>query len=354
MRKKGFTLIELLVVIAIIALLMGILMPALARVRLIAYRMVCGSNLRGIGNAIMLYAGDNQEEYPVSGIKRPAIYAQNGQTYDWANSYNYGPSANPAGVYYSGSVACGSATIGSIFYLLIKHEDLSVKNFNCKGDVGVKAFKLSDYTVSPPLVDFSTAYDFGQKPGIYNSYSYNMPFADTDQGGGGFRVTANSKAGSPVASDRNPTLDRNADYIDGGAVEGGTKTSADTAIKTPKTRWDEFVGPNPEYKDPDLLYNSFAHQREGQNVLFNDGHVMFEDKANVGVDDDNIWLRWPCTQPPSQQACPKPEQREREVAGYFPTRPTAGQTFASYIDIVRMGEDDALLVNDHQDSGAMP
>ena len=56
MERKGFTLVELLVVIAIIALLMGILMPALARVRQIAFRLVCGTNLSGIGKAMLIYA----------------------------------------------------------------------------------------------------------------------------------------------------------------------------------------------------------------------------------------------------------------------------------------------------------
>ena len=64
MRRKGFTLVELLVVIAIIALLMGILMPALARVRQLAYRMVCGTNLAGLGKAVLIYSNDNEEEYP--------------------------------------------------------------------------------------------------------------------------------------------------------------------------------------------------------------------------------------------------------------------------------------------------
>ena len=66
-KKKGFTLVELLVVIAIIALLMGILMPALARVRQIAFRMVCGTNLSGIGKAMLIYSNDYDDELPRAG-----------------------------------------------------------------------------------------------------------------------------------------------------------------------------------------------------------------------------------------------------------------------------------------------
>ncbi len=66
-KKKGFTLVELLVVIAIIALLMGILMPALARVRQIAFRLVCGTNLSGIGKAMLIYSNDYEDELPRAG-----------------------------------------------------------------------------------------------------------------------------------------------------------------------------------------------------------------------------------------------------------------------------------------------
>ena len=67
MRRKGFTLVELLVVIAIIALLMGILMPALARVRQLAFRMTCGTNLSGIGKAMLIYSNDYDDELPKAG-----------------------------------------------------------------------------------------------------------------------------------------------------------------------------------------------------------------------------------------------------------------------------------------------
>jgi prepilin-type N-terminal cleavage/methylation domain-containing protein/prepilin-type processing-associated H-X9-DG protein len=58
-RVGGFTLIELLVVIAIIALLMGILMPALSRARKQGQGVRCLSNLKQIGVAAYLYAQDN-------------------------------------------------------------------------------------------------------------------------------------------------------------------------------------------------------------------------------------------------------------------------------------------------------
>ncbi|MEQ9459984.1 MAG: type II secretion system protein [Phycisphaeraceae bacterium] len=62
--RSGFTLIELLVVISIIAILIGMLLPALGGARDIARQLNCGTNIRTLSLSLELYAQDNREFFP--------------------------------------------------------------------------------------------------------------------------------------------------------------------------------------------------------------------------------------------------------------------------------------------------
>ena len=257
-KRKGFTLVELLVVIAIIALLMGILMPALARVRQIAFRMVCGSNLSGIGRAMLIYANDYDDDFPRAGYLG-TVWVD--ELLSWAAADRIGAFGNPTG----GGVT--SATITSSFYLLVRYAEVTPKSFVCKSEPSTTVFKVENYLSSG--YEDEDVWDFGPGPSTnesysptnHCSYSYHQPYNRF------FLSTASSEPGMAVAADQNPWLDYDTD--------------------TSYFLWDsheKFEGiTGYQYG------NAGSHQREGQNVLFMDNHVSFEKQSFCGIEEDNIY-----------------------------------------------------------------
>ena len=325
MKKKGFTLIELLVVIAIIAMLMAILMPALGRVRRLAQRLICGTNLKGLGTATMVYANDNRDEYPIAGGKGANSVASFGGQDDYWDKPEYD---------WSGA---DDVTISASLYLLVRDADVSPKQFVCQSS-DQKEFtgsEADDYNGQRP--DLTQLWDFGysSSPGTETtvsefpqkcvSYAYHLQHAYNNDPKYNFPLSSTSQAGMAVMADKNPWLDP--------ALSASSAPAQDNFMNM-VDRLNLNADPGSgKWGDIDTwkvqIANSAAHMREGQNILFNDGSVRFERRPDVGVQNDNIY---------TAQAGPGPNWTELQVR--------SGGNQAKVEDFPVKNRQDSVLVGD--------
>jgi prepilin-type N-terminal cleavage/methylation domain-containing protein/prepilin-type processing-associated H-X9-DG protein len=253
-KKTGFTLVELLVVIGIIALLISILLPSLNRARETANRVKCASNLRQIGQAILLYSNENKGNYPRT-MYVPTGNAQN--YYDTTNGGSAMDPFNPAN--FNG--ATGNAVQPAIF-LLIRTQDITPEVFVCPSSNGEK----DTYGGSSAPAAGANALNkrsFSKKDNL--SYSIANPYPQSAAVNLGYRWNSTLGAEFCVAGDMNPG-------IQSPQYDVGTPRETSSATQMQKA-------------------NSANHQGAGENLLFGDGHVEFVQNPFAGTKRDCVYTR---------------------------------------------------------------
>ena len=110
-----------------------VIWPVMVRPRSTAYRMVCGTNLSGLGKAMLIYANDYDEQYPRAGGKN-SVWAAKTPNWQATNRYEaFNLNADATG---------GQASISASLYLLVKYAQAKPKQFVCTKDSGTKEFTL--------------------------------------------------------------------------------------------------------------------------------------------------------------------------------------------------------------------
>jgi prepilin-type processing-associated H-X9-DG protein len=247
-RRRGLTLADLLVVAVLIPLL-GISFLACSR-RIHDERagpIHCASNLRQIGQAILLYANENRGAYPrttfVGGdVVRPVWGTGAACTQPFSSA---GPQPND---------------VTAALFLLLRTQEITSEVFTCPAT----AQERWDFGG-----DDKTALNWSNWEGAHGiklhlSYSLANPYPDDAAIKSGYKLTTSITAEFAVAADMNP-----------GVVHGSNVLTVMSTATTSQMK----------------AGNSHNHDEDGQNVLYGDGHVEFQQTPFCGIKRDNIYAR---------------------------------------------------------------
>jgi prepilin-type N-terminal cleavage/methylation domain-containing protein/prepilin-type processing-associated H-X9-DG protein len=249
LRGKGFTLVELLVVIGIIALLISILLPSLNRARETANRVKCGSNMRQIGQAILLYANENKGDYPRT------IYTPNNGVVYKVDGSNGGATRDP----FQPPGSTNINDIGQAIFLLIRTQDITPEVFVCPSS----NYEKDNYGGSGTPAAGASAQNKNSFSTIKNlAYSFVCVYPSTTAVSNGYKVNSTCGAEFAVAADINPAGSTNYDL---------TKANESSSSKDMQKA------------------NSPNHQGQGENVLYGDGHAEFQQNPFCGSKRDCIY-----------------------------------------------------------------